>query len=119
MFVCLWFLFNAINHSSHTLITLERSNLPSAPLTLQERGNSSVMMPELLLLVGQGSERFFSSENKTKQKKTLVAMLNHSLTSLEQMIFATGMAFGSRAGSWGEERAICSSGKHGRTEIEV
>lgn len=26
------------------------------------------MMPELLLLVGQGSERFFSSENKTKQK---------------------------------------------------
>lgn len=68
MLVCLWFLFNAINHSSHTLITLERSNLPSAPLTLQERGNSSVMMPELLLLVGQGSERFFSSENKTKQK---------------------------------------------------
>lgn len=26
------------------------------------------MVPELLLLVGQGSERFFSSENKTKQK---------------------------------------------------
>lgn len=29
------------------------------------------------------------------------------------------MAFRRRAGSWGEERAICSSGKHGRAEIEV
>lgn len=53
------------------------------------------------------------------EKKSLVAILNHSGTSLQLMIEVTGMAFGGRPGSWVEEQAICSEGRQGRTGMEA